>query len=186
MNDRVVCVMSVGAGKYRKQYELVRDNLMAYAKKCHADFRFIDDYIDKDKKRDIYSQKLLIPDYLREYEQVLFLDLDIIISPDCLLPHICMPLYRTDSAPSAKMTVIKFLALCPRTRAAGALLFRHAFLLLPFPCACHIRKTTLKARNLYQNMYHIVKINIALSTTVVNNGTFDYSSKKSTLLTDTS
>ena len=53
MNDRVVCVMSVGAGKYRKQYELVRDNLMAYAKKCHADFRFIDDYIDKDKKRDI-------------------------------------------------------------------------------------------------------------------------------------
>ena len=77
MNDRVVCVMSVGAGKYRKQYELVRDNLMAYAKKCHADFRFIDDYIDKDKKRDIYSQKLLIPDYLREYEQVLFLDLDI-------------------------------------------------------------------------------------------------------------
>ena len=66
MNDRVVCVMSVGAGKYRKQYELVRDNLMAYAKKCHADFRFIDDYIDKDKKRDIYSQKLLIPDYLRE------------------------------------------------------------------------------------------------------------------------
>ena len=76
MNDRVVCVMSVGAGKYRKQYELVRDNLMAYAKKCHADFRFIDDYIDKDKKRDIYSQKLLIPDYLREYEQVLFLDLD--------------------------------------------------------------------------------------------------------------
>ena len=41
MNDRVVCVMSVGAGKYRKQYELVRDNLMAYAKKCHADFRFI-------------------------------------------------------------------------------------------------------------------------------------------------
>lgn len=46
-------------------------------------FRFIDDYIDKDKKRDIYSQKLLIPDYLREYEQVLFLDLDIIISPDC-------------------------------------------------------------------------------------------------------
>ena len=61
MNDRVVCVMSVGAGKYRKQYELVRDNLMAYAKKCHADFRFIDDYIDKDKKRDIYSQKLLIP-----------------------------------------------------------------------------------------------------------------------------
>ena len=79
MNDRVVCVMSVGAGKYRKQYELVRDNLMAYAKKCHADFRFIDDYIDKDKKRDIYSQKLLIPDYLREYEQVLFLDLDIII-----------------------------------------------------------------------------------------------------------
>ena len=48
MNDRVVCVMSVGAGKYRKQYELVRDNLMAYAKKCHADFRFIDDYIEKE------------------------------------------------------------------------------------------------------------------------------------------
>ena len=83
MNDRVVCVMSVGAGKYRKQYELVRDNLMAYAKKCHADFRFIDDYIDKDKKRDIYSQKLLIPDYLREYEQVLFLRQQTLRIPLC-------------------------------------------------------------------------------------------------------
>lgn len=83
MRDKVVCVMSVGAGKYQKQYELVKDNIMAYARKCDADFRFINTYIDKDKKRDIYSQKLLIPDYLREYEQVLFLDLDIIISPDC-------------------------------------------------------------------------------------------------------
>lgn len=83
MKDRVVCVMSVGAGKYLKQYELVKENIMAYAKKCHADFKFINEYIDKDLKRDIYSQKLLIPDYLREYEQVLFLDLDILISPDC-------------------------------------------------------------------------------------------------------
>lgn len=83
MKDRVVCVMSVGAGKYLKQYNLVKDNIMAYAKKCNADFKFIDDYIDQDLKRDIYSQKLLIPDYLREYEQVLFLDLDIIIAPDC-------------------------------------------------------------------------------------------------------
>lgn len=83
MKDRVVCVMSVGAGKYLKQYELVKNNIMAYAKKCRADFRFIHEYIDQDLKRDIYSQKLLIPDYLREYEQVLFLDLDIIISPDC-------------------------------------------------------------------------------------------------------
>ena len=65
MNDRVVCVMSVGAGKYRKQYELVRDNLMAYAKKCHADFRFIDDYIDKDKKRDIYLSLIHISEPTR-------------------------------------------------------------------------------------------------------------------------
>lgn len=75
--------MSVGAGRYLKQYELVKDNIMAYAEKCNADFKFIHEYIDPDLKRDIYSQKLLIPDYLREYEQVLFLDLDILISPEC-------------------------------------------------------------------------------------------------------
>lgn len=37
-----------------------------------------------------------------------------------------------------------------------------------FYCACHIRKATLKACNLYQNMYHIVEFTIALSRCIVN------------------
>lgn len=83
MGDRAVCVMCVGGGRYRRQYELVRDNIAAYARKCGADFVPIERPIDPAMRRDVYSQKLLIPDYLRGYEQVLFLDLDILISPRC-------------------------------------------------------------------------------------------------------
>lgn len=82
-NDRAVCVMSVGGGRYLKQYEIVEAQMKAYAERCNADFVFIDDWIDKDKKRDIFSQKLLIADLLKEYELVAFFDLDIIINPDC-------------------------------------------------------------------------------------------------------
>ena len=86
----------------------------------------------------------------------------------------------------------------PRNISAANILLRRSFLLSSILCFCHIRKTTLKARNLYQNMYHIVKINIALSTTVIkqyvsfsNHSTIYFycqsnSSKKSILLTDTS
>ncbi len=82
-NDRALCVMCVGSGKYLKQYELVSPQIKAYADKCYADFILIDKPIDPYMKRDIYSQKLLIPDYLRKYAQVAFLDLDILIAQEC-------------------------------------------------------------------------------------------------------
>lgn len=82
MKKRAICVMSVGQGKYLEQYKIVENQMKAYARKCNADFVFINDYLDKDKKRDIYSQKLLIADYMREYELAAFFDLDVVISPD--------------------------------------------------------------------------------------------------------
>lgn len=75
--------MSVGGGKYRAQYELVKTQMEEYANKCNADLVLIDEWIDKEKIRDIYSQKLLVPDYLKNYEIVAFLDLDIVISEKC-------------------------------------------------------------------------------------------------------
>lgn len=81
---RIVCVMAIGGGqKYLEQYSLVKDNIMAYAKKCHADFDFIQKWIDPAKKRTVYGQKLLIPYAYKNYDKVLFLDLDILISPKC-------------------------------------------------------------------------------------------------------
>lgn len=82
-HDRAVCVMSIGSGRYLKQYEIVKAQMKAYAARCSADFVFISEWPDKDKKRDSYSQKLLIADYMKEYELAAFFDLDIIISPNC-------------------------------------------------------------------------------------------------------
>lgn len=82
-HDRAVCVMSVGGGKYLEQYRIVERQMQQYAARCNADFVFINDWIDKSRKRDIYSQKLLIADYLRQYELAAFFDLDIIINPVC-------------------------------------------------------------------------------------------------------
>lgn len=82
-HDRAVCVMSVGKGRYHEQYKIVENQMRAYAGRCNADFVLINEWIDKDRKRDAYSQKLLVADYLNEYELVLFLDLDVIISPNC-------------------------------------------------------------------------------------------------------
>ena len=57
MKKRAICVMSVGQGKYLEQYKIVENQMKAYARKCNADFVFINDYLDKDKKRDIYSDR---------------------------------------------------------------------------------------------------------------------------------
>lgn len=83
MSNKALCVMCVGGGKYLQQYNLVKPMMEQYASKCDADLVLIDELIDKTKKRDIFSQKLLIPDYLRQYDIVTFLDLDIIITPNC-------------------------------------------------------------------------------------------------------
>lgn len=82
-HDRAVCVMCIGKGRYLKQYEIVKGQMQEYAKRCRADFVLIDEWPDRDRKRDAYSQKLLIADRLSMYELVLFLDLDVIISPNC-------------------------------------------------------------------------------------------------------
>ena len=80
---KALCVMCVGGGKYLEQYHLVKPQMQAYADKCGAELVLIDRLIDSGKKRDIFSQKLLIPDYLRDYDIVVFLDLDILITRQC-------------------------------------------------------------------------------------------------------
>lgn len=80
-HDRAVCVMCIGKDRYLKQYEIVENQMRSYAARCNADFILIDEWLDSGRKRGIYSQKLLIADYLREYELAAFFDLDVIINP---------------------------------------------------------------------------------------------------------
>lgn len=46
-------------------------------------FCFYSKWLDPNKKRTVYGQKLLIPYTYKDYDKVLFLDLDILISPEC-------------------------------------------------------------------------------------------------------
>lgn len=81
--SRAICVMCVGKGRYEQQLRLVEAQIREYAAKCRADYIVIDKFLDPEKRRNIYCQKLLIPDALREYDLVAFFDLDILIAADC-------------------------------------------------------------------------------------------------------
>lgn len=83
LKSRALCVMCIGGGKYLDQYNLVKPMMQAYADRCGADLVLIDQPLDETNRRSVFSQKLLIPDYLKAYEVVAFLDLDIIITPGC-------------------------------------------------------------------------------------------------------
>ena len=84
MEKRLVVVIAKGE-KYLRQCELVRKNIQGYAKKCNADFKVMEDLgeVSFNSERDIFSWKLLVPYLYREYEKILFMDMDIYISPKC-------------------------------------------------------------------------------------------------------
>lgn len=66
--------------KYEKMYNKNRAQFENYAIKCGADLKIIDKPLDETFYRPLLSQKLLIPAEAVDYEMILFLDLDIIIS----------------------------------------------------------------------------------------------------------
>lgn len=76
---KAICLFIVGE-KYWKMYNKNRAGFESYAKKCGADLKIIDRPMDDSFHRPLLSQKLLIPSETKEYDMVLFLDLDIIIS----------------------------------------------------------------------------------------------------------
>ncbi|WP_346983317.1 hypothetical protein [Chryseobacterium sp. POE27] len=76
---KAICLFIVGE-KYMKMYNKNKALFESYAKKCGADIKIIDKPLDEKFHRPLLSQKLLIPSATREYDVVLFLDLDIIIS----------------------------------------------------------------------------------------------------------
>lgn len=84
MKNNAVVVFARGK-KYLKQLEIVRPNIEQYAKKCGADFFAVTDLPEgmENHNRDVYSIKLLIPTLYSQYEIVLFLDLDVYITPNC-------------------------------------------------------------------------------------------------------
>ncbi|MDQ1855903.1 hypothetical protein [Chryseobacterium sp. WLY505] len=76
---KAICLFIVGE-KYWKMYHKNRAMFESYAKKCDADVKIIDKPIDENFHRPLLAQKLLIPSETKEYDMVLFMDLDIIIS----------------------------------------------------------------------------------------------------------
>ncbi|MDR6159792.1 lipopolysaccharide biosynthesis glycosyltransferase [Chryseobacterium sp. SLBN-27] len=81
MMRKAICLFIVGE-KYRKMYDKSKKQFENYARKCGADIKVIDKPLDGKFHRPLLSQKLLIPDATAEYDVVLFLDLDIIISEE--------------------------------------------------------------------------------------------------------
>ncbi|MBK1898207.1 glycosyltransferase [Chryseobacterium paridis] len=76
---KAICLFIVG-DKYQKIYQKLKHQFETYSKKCDADIVILDKPLDKTFYRPLLSQKLLIPAETMQYDVVLFLDLDIIIS----------------------------------------------------------------------------------------------------------
>lgn len=76
---KAICLFIVGE-KYWKMYRKNKEQFESYAKKCGADIKIVDKPLDEKFHRPLLSQKLLIPSATQDYDMVLFLDLDIIIS----------------------------------------------------------------------------------------------------------
>lgn len=74
---RAICVLAIGK-KYKKMF--IESGIAKYAKLCKADLIVIDSPPDKSYKRSLFSQKLLLPEILKGYDEVCYLDLDILIS----------------------------------------------------------------------------------------------------------
>lgn len=80
--DRAIVTMAVGK-KYEYLLNRQRKMLKNFAEKCGAKFIPITNHLDPGNYRDILNQKLLIPSNFKDFEEVLFLDLDIHITPIC-------------------------------------------------------------------------------------------------------
>lgn len=79
MKKRVICLIVIGK-KYERFFSRTEKQFYTYADKCNADIKIFTSPLDKEKKRSILAQKLLIPSQVEQYDEGLFLDLDILIS----------------------------------------------------------------------------------------------------------
>ncbi|ATL44754.1 glycosyltransferase [Elizabethkingia sp. HX WHF] len=77
---KAICLMVIGE-KYEKLYNENKNVFEEYSQKCGAELILIKNPLDNGFKRPLLSQKLLIPDYCKDFDIVAFLDLDILISP---------------------------------------------------------------------------------------------------------
>ena len=86
MDNKFAIVTFVVGRNHLDIFEIVKPSWVAYAGKCKADLVVVDDYVDRASLggRAPMWQKLLVVNLpmLRKYEQVLFLDVDILINPD--------------------------------------------------------------------------------------------------------
>ncbi len=82
-----VCLITICIGeKYREQYNLVfRKSQEAYALKHGYDFKVITDYISEPNPKLISMNKILVSD--EQYDFVIFVDADILISPQAPSIH---------------------------------------------------------------------------------------------------
>ena len=74
-----ICVFVVG-DKYQRLFDNNKEQFDEYAKKCSAELIVLDTPLDHTFHRPLLSQKLLIPKFCVDFDIVVFLDLDILIS----------------------------------------------------------------------------------------------------------
>lgn len=71
--------MAVGE-KFLRLFHKIRDQFDHYARSCHADLVVITIPPDPGFKRNLITQKMLVPDICHMYEWIAFIDMDVIIS----------------------------------------------------------------------------------------------------------
>lgn len=69
--------------KYRRLYDRHSAMFKHYANRCDAKIKLITNAPDSTGKRSLLAQKLLIPDLVKDADIAAFMDLDILIHPDC-------------------------------------------------------------------------------------------------------
>ena len=74
-----IVLMAIG-DKYLKLFKGVEDQFIRYAKKCNAELIICTEVPDPTYKRNILSQRMLLPEIYKQYEWIAFFDLDILIS----------------------------------------------------------------------------------------------------------
>lgn len=76
---KAICLMVIG-DKYTKIFRKVEKQFYKYSEKCNAELKIISEPLDMGFHRPILAQKLLIADKFKNYDEVAFMDLDILIS----------------------------------------------------------------------------------------------------------
>lgn len=81
LNRQIIITLVIGQ-EAEEIYSLSQDSIQSYAQRLRADFACIKENVYSDNNIPPHYNKLRIKQYLNQYDRVLFLDCDVIISPN--------------------------------------------------------------------------------------------------------